>query len=220
MADHHLPDELLLEYATGAADPAVALMVASHATLCPQCRQQVERHEAVAGAVFRSEAPKRQSATTRAFIDRVMARTAEHPRDSHAETSASAGDGILPWPLQDAVGPYASLPWKALRPGIDVVNFKIPGSAFLTRMLRLDEGFPIPLHGHRGLEMDLILTGGLRDHTRGSDHHRGDVQLANTELDHELEILPGEACTVFTVTRSRVVPRGLRSRMIYAFLGF
>ena len=219
MAEHHPPDELLLEYATGAADPAVALMVASHATLCPLCRERIAEHEALAGTLLR-QPPATETPSPRDLVARIMAEAAETPPDLETDPRPATGDGVMPFPLQQVVGPHADLPWKTLREGIDLVHFTIPGSNLITRVLRLGEGFPVPRHGHRGLEMDLVLTGGIRDHTRKRDHHRGDVQVADTDLEHELEILPGESCTVFTVTEGRVVPKGLRSRAVYAFLGF
>ena len=42
---HHPGDELLLSYASGAASEAVALLVASHAMFCAQCRAAVQRVE-------------------------------------------------------------------------------------------------------------------------------------------------------------------------------
>ena len=47
MPSHHLPDELLLGYAAGALEEAEALLVASHASLCPRCARRVDELEHV-----------------------------------------------------------------------------------------------------------------------------------------------------------------------------
>ena len=44
---HHPGDEHLLDYASGAAPHGLSLLVATHLTLCPECRRKVDAMEAV-----------------------------------------------------------------------------------------------------------------------------------------------------------------------------
>ena len=44
MKPHHHPhDELLMEYAAGALDESHSLLVATHLSFCPVCRENVRR---------------------------------------------------------------------------------------------------------------------------------------------------------------------------------
>ncbi len=51
---HHLSDELLLEYASGALAEGWSIAVASHLALCPSCRKRLSGIEAAAGSLLTS----------------------------------------------------------------------------------------------------------------------------------------------------------------------
>ena len=42
MIKHHIHPEILMAYAAGNTSPSVSLIVASHITLCAECRKTVE----------------------------------------------------------------------------------------------------------------------------------------------------------------------------------
>ena len=48
---HHLSDQLLMAYAAGSLPEAFSLVVATHVSLCDECRARAEAYEAVGGAV-------------------------------------------------------------------------------------------------------------------------------------------------------------------------
>ena len=52
MIQHHPSDALLLDYASGAAAEPVSLLVATHLTLCSQCREKVATYEAIGGMLI------------------------------------------------------------------------------------------------------------------------------------------------------------------------
>ncbi|MEM9127907.1 MAG: transcriptional regulator, partial [Pseudomonadota bacterium] len=49
---HHLTDEILMAYSAGTLPEAFSLMVASHISLCDQCRAVVESYDAIGGALL------------------------------------------------------------------------------------------------------------------------------------------------------------------------
>ena len=51
---HHTPDALLAAYAAGNLPNPFAIVVASHVSICVQCRASLEAHHAVGGAVLDS----------------------------------------------------------------------------------------------------------------------------------------------------------------------
>lgn len=59
MIRHHLPEELLAEYAAGAAPEPLALFVASHLSMSDVCHDSSSDLEAVGGALLASLEPKK-----------------------------------------------------------------------------------------------------------------------------------------------------------------
>ena len=53
---HHLSDALLMGYAAGALPEAFSLVVATHVSLCDDCRARLGAFEALGGAVVEEEA--------------------------------------------------------------------------------------------------------------------------------------------------------------------
>ena len=51
MITHHLSDEYLVEYAAGSLPEAESLVVASHLSMCGECRARVETFESI-GAIL------------------------------------------------------------------------------------------------------------------------------------------------------------------------
>ena len=49
---HHLSDQLLMAYSAGDLPEAFNLVVATHVSLCDECRARAEAYEAVGGAVL------------------------------------------------------------------------------------------------------------------------------------------------------------------------
>ncbi len=52
MIKHHLTEDLLMAYSAGALSEAFSLAVATHISLCDECRAAAESYDAVGGAVI------------------------------------------------------------------------------------------------------------------------------------------------------------------------
>ncbi|KIG16865.1 Transcriptional activator chrR [Enhygromyxa salina] len=223
-----MPDEVLLEYAAGAADPGHALIVACHLTLCPTCRQTVASYEALGAALTGvSTAISTPTANEDTLVARIMAgvdptlpsetETVELPS---TDPPASPHDAVFPWPLQQIIGPFKRLAWRRRLPGLRTFDVAISGARTVIRMIEAGPGMKVVGHGHTGLELDLVLAGGLEDLTRGGEFERGDIQRADADVTHTLEVLPGEPCLLLTVNEGPFVPDGLYSRLVYRYLGW
>ena len=100
---HHPSDEMLLDYASGAQAPALALFCATHLALCPSCRSEVGRLEALGGIMLEEIDPLPVEADS---LDRLMTRLSEpEPLPAPArEPVPIAGPGRhVPRPLRDSV---------------------------------------------------------------------------------------------------------------------
>lgn len=235
MAEYHLPDELLLEYASGTADPGHALIAACHLTLCPRCREVVAEHEMIAaelaglGRALTDDAPADDASAVEtsteeaSLAERVLAELGPALSSDEAPPSpapAPSGDSVFPWPLQQIIGPHETLAWRRRLPGLRTFDVTLPGAATRIRMVEAKADMTVIAHGHRGLELDLVLAGGLHDRTRGTSFERGDIQCSTAEVTHELGVLPGEPCLLLTINEGPFVPAGLLSRLVYGYLGW
>ena len=95
---HHPGDELLLSYASGAANEAVSLLVASHLALCASCRAAVAGAEAAGGSLLARVPPVALGEDAyRAVLSRLDAPSARIVRQANLE-------GDVPAPLQPYIG--------------------------------------------------------------------------------------------------------------------
>ncbi|MGF1612085.1 MAG: ChrR family anti-sigma-E factor [Kiloniellales bacterium] len=219
MARHHPSNELLLAYAAGNSAEAVSLVVATHLALCPACRAEVAHLEALGGAVVEGLSPSPLPAE---LLQRIMSRIdgADEGHDgSGADRNAAPvvpnDDDRLPQPLRSYLDwPLDQLPWQSLGPvsAVALVGDKAGPQAHL---LRVESGTTIPWHSHAGLELVLILAGGMRDEV--NCYRRGDVSQADSSVTHEQVTEPDEDCLCllatdgpFTLTDLVATPDGPR----------
>ena len=177
---HHLRREDMIDYTTGASPEPVALVVASHLSICPQCRTSQNQLESIGGAMLDSIEPEDVSDD---LLDRVIARLDDQPIET-ATPMAKATDGLdLPQALRHYVGNNIhDLEWSSGL-GVKWSRFLKSHDGITTRLMRLAPGVKIPHHTHEGSEFTLVLHGGFSDRT--GHFGRGDVEISGSELDHQ-----------------------------------
>ena len=85
MSEYRDLQDLLFGYAAGDLPPALSMLVASHLTLSPQSRDEVDRLEAIGGAMLdRIETEP----TSAASLDAVLSRLDE--TDGEADTATAS----------------------------------------------------------------------------------------------------------------------------------
>lgn len=214
---HHPSDELLLDYASGALGEAWSLAVATHLALCPDCRRTVEKLEAVGGEILDEVAPEPVAENS---FEAVMARLQDIPTAAAEGASPARGqDGpfVLPQPLRDYVGgDVDDLHWQRLGLGAYQRLIATGGNGATARLLRIPAGKPVPTHGHRGMELTLVLRGAFTDTT--GTYGPGDLQEADSELEHQPFAAPEEDCICLAVTDAPLRFRSLAARLVQPLL--
>lgn len=211
--NHHLTDALLMGYAAGTLDEGFSLVIATHISLCDECRARLGSFEAVGGALVDGcdEAAMSDEALeeTFALIDAAPDATV------HARVAASSM--VFPAPLQDYVGgDLADVRWRSVGGGVKQAVLKTGGQGKV-RLLSIPGGAAMPDHGHRGLELTLVLQGAFDD--EGDTFARGDIEVANEDLHHTPIAREGEACICLAVTDAPLRFKGLIPRIAQPFLG-
>jgi len=213
---HHPSEALLLDYATGALGEAWSLAVATHLALCPDCRRTVSEVEALGGSLLDAIGPEPMTATG---FDAVLARlTASPEQDDLQRPVPTAVVPALPEPLRGYVGgDLSSLPWKRLGLGAYHLPITTGDRGVRARLLRIPAGRPVPTHGHRGLELTLVLCGAFSDAT--GRYFRGDLQEADESVEHQPHAAPGEDCICLAITDAPLRFNSLAARLVQPLLG-
>ena len=192
---HHLSDDLLMAYAAGNLSEAFSLAVATHISLCDECRAALAAYEAMGGAILDGEtdlAPMSDDALARAMarLDMPVPTKAAPKKPSHP---------VLPAPLQDYVGAdLARIKWRSLGMGVRQAVLPTKDKSSSARLLYIPAGQAVPDHGHRGMELTLVLQGAFRDDAQSFG--RGDIEIATQADEHTPVAIGDEDCICLAVT--------------------
>jgi putative transcriptional regulator len=211
-AVHHPQSDTLLAYAAGTLDEATSVLVATHLALCPDCRGDLARMEAMGGEMLEDVKPISVSVSS---LDEIMARL-DGPALVKAQPQplkAPANDTVLPRPLRDYVGSSIdTVQWRQLTSGVEYFDLRVQTKGRRARLLKIAPGTRVPSHGHGGDEMTMVLAGGYSDEF--GSYARGDVETAEGAQVHQPVADEGEPCICLAVTRGALIPSA-----IFAVLG-
>lgn len=221
---HHVSDTLLAAYATGDLAEGWSLAVATHLSLCPECRQRLKVFEAVAADMMEA-LPVEDPAVNdvNRSWDAMKARLAGAPSGATGAPVARRGERpsgspTLPEPLRSYVGADAGgLKWKPLGRGAYQVQVATGDQETQVRLLRIPAGRPVPEHSHGGRELTLVLSGSFSD-AQGR-FGRGDLEEADEELQHQPIAGPEEDCICLAVTDAPLRFRSRFLRLVQPLLG-
>ncbi|WP_422071131.1 ChrR family anti-sigma-E factor [Tranquillimonas rosea] len=209
---HHLPDDLLMGYAAGSLAEAFNVLIATHLSLCDECRARAGSFDAVGGAILDTSPPR---AMAPGALQATLARIGEDPEAPRA-THQPERDDTLPAPLTSYVGGgLDSVPWRSIGGGVRDALLPTSKEARV-RLLRIPAGMAVPDHGHRGMELTLVLQGAFRDET--DRFARGDVEVADEELEHTPVAEEGEDCICLAATDAPLRFKGMIPRLAQSFL--
>ena len=209
---HHLTQELLVDYASGALAEASATLVATHLVLCPACRGELAEIEALGGALLGEAA---SMAVASQALDAVLLRLDEPAAGEPPIVRDIPG---LPRPLARHVGkPIEALAWRRMIPGLQFFPLPLQGieKAYL---LRIKPGRAMPRHTHGGNEMTLVLRGCYTD--RRGEFRPGDVAIVDPAVDHRPVAGGIEDCICLAVTDAPLRLTGPVGRLFRPFVRF
>ncbi|MEM6277104.1 MAG: ChrR family anti-sigma-E factor [Pseudomonadota bacterium] len=202
---HHLTDELLIGYAAGTLPEAFSLVVATHVSLCDECRARLMEFEAIGGAVLEDAEEVELSSDALEATLKLISSKAKDPIKT-----MRAPRGVFPKPLQDYVGgDLNDVKWRRVGGGVKQAVLPTSKDASV-RLLFIPAGAEMPDHGHAGTELTLVLQGAFLDD--GDRFARGDIEVANEDTEHTPIADIGEDCICLAATDaplrfSGVIPR-------------
>lgn len=207
---HHLTEELILGYAAGTLPEAVNLAVATHVSLCDECRAAVEAHEALGGSVI--ERCGTEDMSTGARDSALAAIRGAAPEVPATQTP----DAVLPAPILSYVGKgLADVKWRPVGMGVkQAILPTAPGAT--ARLLYIPAGVAMPDHSHNGMELTLVLQGAFED--EDGRFARGDIEIADDAVQHTPVADISEDCICLAVTDAPLRFKRLLPRLAQPFL--
>jgi len=210
---HHLTDALLMGYSAGTLPEAFDLVVATHISVCDECRARLGEFDAVGGEVM-------MTADTVAMGDdalaKAMALISANDNGDGKRVAKPVRSGVFPSPLKQYVGgDLDAVRWKRVGGGVRQMILKTDGKATV-RLLHIPAGMAVPDHGHNGTELTLVLQGAFRDET--DRFGVGDVEVANEDLDHTPIAEAGMDCICLAATDAPLKFSGLFPRLAQPFV--
>ena len=90
------------------------------------------------------------------------------------------------------------------------------GALATARLLHIPPGPAIPDHGHRGMELTLVLQGAFAD--QGESFGPGDVEISDETVEHRPVVTAGQDCICLAAADAPLRFLGLIPRLAQPFL--
>ena len=207
---HHLSQDLLMKYSSGTLCEAFSLAVATHISMCDDCRAALESFEAVGGALLDISTPEEMSVDS---FESVMALIESEPAEI---TQPASQPTDVPSALSDYIGgSLHDVKWRPIGLGVKQSLLKTSGNS-TARLLYIPAGTAVPHHSHNGNELTLVLKGAFEDEV--SRFGPGDVEMADEDLDHQPVAVEGEDCICLAVTDAPLKFQTLVHKFVQPFL--
>jgi putative transcriptional regulator len=210
MSRHKAPDELFLDYASGALAEGPALAVALHAALDSAAARHIDRLTILGGALLEGESDAVPAgAADDAELAKAMARIEGVTVDPKSQATALPEEfSWAPSPLyrylrrdmswQPKFGGFEEMPLDGIR-------------GHRVSLLRLMPGRGLPMHGHSGDEFTVVLQGGYTDAT--GNYGPGDFAVG-PEGEHKPVADAGDPCIALIVLENPIVLTGPAGRFL------
>lgn len=217
---HHLDDATLVSYAAGSISQAMALVVACHISICPDCQQKASESEAIGGLMLDG---LKEVDINEDALEQVLACLDNEPESIQKpikQHKTQNKDTRIPKPLQECIdGSLEQLPWKRIVPGVYYhdLPFKAERGG-VSKLLKIAPGKSMLPHTHDGNELTLILRGSFSDEV--GRFTEGDIADLDNEIEHQPLVDSDEDCICLIATDAPLKFSTLFGRLVQPMTGF
>jgi len=210
---HHVGEDLLVAYAAGALAEGWSLAVATHLSLCPDCRATLATAEAMGGAMIDALPAEPVSAESWEAVKARLSNPLAPVEQRRAEPAH-----VFPKPLRDYIGSdLDGVRWRMLGKGAAQVRIRTGEKETQVRLLRIPAGQPVPEHSHGGRELTVVLSGAFTD--GDTVFARGDIEDADGSITHTPTATPEADCICLAVTDAPLRFSSWLVRLVQPVLG-
>ncbi len=212
MIRHHVNDELLFDYVAGRLSESWSIAIATHLALCCECRDMEAQFNCAGGVALDALAPVALADDALAACLGRIGSAPPEPAAARPVRMPAAKAPVFPRPLRDYVGDrLADVRWSPVGGGVRQ-RLLSTGDTAKARLLYIPPGEPVPEHGHRGLELTLVLAGSFADGE--AVFARGDLEIADESVEHLPVAGKEEACICLAVTDAPLRFKGWLPRLV------
>ena len=211
----HPDDTHLMSFAAGALAEPLAAAVAAHLALCRRCRKEMKALEALGGVLLEGLAPVGPADGAATGVILPVA----HGQRAPSVPAPTQAVYDLPKPIADKYGlRLATVPWRWLAPGVRFHALPLsPGVRGDLRLLKIAAGRKMPVHGHGGAELTLVLDGAFSDAT--GRYGPGDIQDVDDDVEHQPVVDTGQPCVCLVASEQPARFKGMFSRLLQPWTG-
>ena len=215
---HHLSEELLLDYSSGALSEAWSIAVAAHLSKCSHCRALHAKLEEVGGSLLTDSAPEGLSnGIFENVLDRLDEAGAAGGNEVRHNAEWGSRYGIPAVVTEYLAADTKKIPWKSLGLGVSQVVLETKDSSATARLLRIPAGKKVPHHSHNGRELTVIFSGGFTDET--GSYGPGDIQEIHGNTEHQPWVREEEDCICLAVTEAPLKFSNVAVRLAQPLIG-
>jgi putative transcriptional regulator len=212
MTQNHPDINILSEYASGALNPDLAIAVNAHLYSCPSCRKQVHKLELIGGLMLKNLSPQTLPQSSFESLMLKIDLVQEMPTESNQKKSTAKD---LPNTVANLMD-RTKIKWRKVTKSLSAATLRAGESGHEVSLQRINAGSKVPEHGHRGVEMTVVLQGCFSD--ENGLYQVGDFLLQEPGQIHQPVSACNEDCLCLSVQQAPVKLTGLRGRLINPFL--
>ncbi len=232
---HHPDDNYLAEYSAGACDWAVSLLVSCHLQYCHKCKARITELNALGGQLLH-EAPKvalNDDALARA-LTRIEAQGTTNSHLLEADYIDIDGDlsrappvpanAVKPEPLLEELpkavrsnlSQLSGYRWRSLNKHHKIARLALGQDQYEVALHNIKQGGKVFEHGHKGLELTLVLKGSFSD--EDGIYKAGDFLVREPGQVHCPTATQNEDCLCLAASTAPVALAGPLGKLINPFL--
>jgi putative transcriptional regulator len=207
--NHHPSDATLAAYASGTLDQARGLVVATHLSLCAQCRKAVYAFEQAGGAVLEDAEPVAMSSGA---LQRAMA--ALGPLDVIPPVP---GDVNAASEFPEPLSRYNLGPWRWIGRSVQWRSVDVASDdGVRVFMLKAKPGTKLPRHRHTGTEWTCVFEGAFSHHL--GRYGAGDFDEADETVEHDPVVDNEDGCVCLVALQGHIELQSWLGRLIQPFV--
>jgi putative transcriptional regulator len=219
--NHHPDDASLVSFVAGALEASFEIVVACHLSQCSHCRDKILQMENVGHSMFQAVAPVMPKGRDDFLASLGVMESSETIASNQRIDSMPCDDGLIrdvtiPSEITRVLnGEAKSLQWKSVAPGIQQIKLECQDNNL--SLLKIAPGTSVPLHGHQGSEMSMVIQGSFSDEI--GRFRPGDVEDICTGMDHQPITDRSEDCICIVALDGPVQFHGIMPKLFQSLTG-
>lgn len=210
-------DALFAEYVAGSLRRPEKVLLDAHIDIKPESRDWVLNLEAIGGRSLEL-GPEEPIKDPESMIDAIInSPDQDRPsKDGLKPYRYNRNDEWMPSSLRQFLGlSTKEIPWRKKIPGVSIYKMdNVDGCE--VNLLCIKPGTAIPIHTHEGRELTLVLKGSFDDGQ--GQYARGDVSIADDNVDHKPIAGMSEECICLIVTDAPLRFTGPLARLVSSIM--